>query len=137
MSEWLVDTNVLLDVIGADSIFGERSLHTLTRLSEKGLLIINPIIYAEVGAMMDNIEELDDVLPPSIFHRDPLPWEACFLAGQTFQEYRRCGGTKSRMLADFLIGAHAVVANLGLVSRDRGYQQYFNNLTIIDPNEPG
>ena len=60
MSEYLIDTNVLLDVIGADEQFGERSRVLLEQLSEQGMLIINPVIYAEIGAMCDSLEELDE-----------------------------------------------------------------------------
>ena len=126
MDEWLIDTNVLIDVIGADPVYGERSLNTLTRLSETGVLIINPVIYAEIGAVVDSIEEVDELLSPVLFRREDLSWEACFLAGQSFRRYRKNQGQRKRMLADFLIGSHAAVAGFGLVSRDQGYTHYFN-----------
>jgi predicted nucleic acid-binding protein len=66
MNEWLVDTNVLLDVIGGDPLYGERSLETLTRLGQQGVLIVNPIIYAEVGALLSSLEELDELLPRTL-----------------------------------------------------------------------
>ncbi len=134
MDEWLIDTNILIDIIGADPIYGERSLNTLTQLSATGVLIINPIIYAEIGAVIDSIEEIDKLLSPDLFRREELPWDACFLAGQSFRRYRKNQGQRKRMLADFLIGAHAAVANFGLVSRDQGYAQYFN-VNIIDPSQ--
>lgn len=134
MDEWLIDTNVLIDVIGADPIYGERSLNALTHLSKTGVLIINPVIYAEIGALLDSIEEVDELLAPALFRREDLPWEACFLAGQSFRRYRNNQGRRKRMLADFLIGAHAAVAGFGLVSRDRGYNHYFN-LKLIDPSQ--
>jgi predicted nucleic acid-binding protein len=132
VNAWLVDTNVLLDVIGADPRHGDQSKAVLADCSERGVLVINPVVYAEVGAFMDSIEELDAMLPPSLFRRDTLPWEAAFLAGQAFRRYRRRRGPKPRMLADFLIGAHAAVAGLGLISRDRIYLRYFA-LDLLDP----
>jgi predicted nucleic acid-binding protein len=134
MDEWLIDTNVLIDVIGADPIFGERSLNTLTQLSKTGVLIINPVIYAEISALLDSIEEVDELLSPALFRREDIPWEACFLAGQSFRRYRNNKGRGKRMLADFLIGAHAAVAGFGLVSRDQSYHHYFN-LNLIDPSQ--
>lgn len=132
MNEYLVDTNVLLDVIGADPVFGLRSRALLERLAENGVLVINPIIYAEVGAFAGSLEELDALLPESLFRRDALPWEAGFLAGQAFRRYRRNGGRKGRVLADFLIGAHAASAAHTLVSRDRGHVRHFK-LSLLGP----
>jgi predicted nucleic acid-binding protein len=114
--------------------YGERSLNTLIQLSETGVLIINPIIYAEIGAVVDSIEEVDELLSPFLFRREDLPWAACFLAGQSFRRYRKNQGQRKRMLADFLIGAHAAVAGFGLVSRDQGYTHYFN-IKLIDPSQ--
>lgn len=132
MHEWLVDTSVLLDVLGADAAYGERSLATLDRLRQDGVLVINPIIYAEVSAGFDTREAIEEALPQTLFRRDPVPWDACFLAGRAFMRYRAQQGKRKRMLADFVIGAHAATAGFGLVSRDRGYARYFN-LTLIDP----
>jgi len=130
---WLVDTNVLLDVVGADPLHGEQSRSALARCAERGTLVINPLIYSEVGAFIETMEELDELLPETLFRRDPIPWEAAYLAGKAFRRYRMRRGKKNRMLADFLIGAHAAVAGLGLISRDRGYLSYFK-LKLIDPS---
>ena len=88
MDTYLVDTNVLLDVIGADAQFGPGSRDCLARCAGAGVLVINPVIYAEVGATIDTIEELDELLPKTLFRRDPLPWEAAYLAGRAFRYYR-------------------------------------------------
>ncbi|GAB4256040.1 MAG: type II toxin-antitoxin system VapC family toxin [Thermoleophilia bacterium] len=132
MKEWLVDTNVILDVIGADPEFGERSRCVLEETAQTGALVINPVIFAEVGAFVDSIEELHELLPESLFRRDAIPWEAAFLAGRAFHAYRCAGGDRRRVLADFMIGAHAAVAGFGLISRDRGYRQYFR-IEMLDP----
>ena len=62
-------------------------------------------------------------------------WETSFLAGQAFGPYRRAGGSGPRMLADFLIGAHAAVAGFPLITRTHGYKQYFA-VEVVDPNLP-
>ena len=125
MKQWLVDTNVLLDVIGADKKFGQASKQALSECSKGGVLIINPVVFAEVGAYLDSLEEIDSFLPDSLFRRDALPWEAAFLAGKAFARYKKSGGTKKRMLADFLIGAHAAVMGFGIISRDSGIGKHF------------
>ena len=87
MKEWLVDTNVILDVIGADPEFGHRSRLALEQTAEEGALVINPVVFAEVGALVDSIEELDELVPESLFRRDAIPWEAAFLAGRALNAY--------------------------------------------------
>ena len=136
MKEWLVDTNVLLDVIGADPTFGEQSKRVLCDCADTGVLVINPIVYAEVGAWADTLEELDELLPESIFRRDPIPWESAFLAGRAFARYKLSGGAKQRVLPDFLIGAHAAVAGFGLITRDRDIGKHFH-IEILDPSYYG
>lgn len=132
MKQWLVDTNVLLDVIGADERFGERSREALSRCAETGVLVINPVVYAEVSVLIETIEEVDELLPPDLFRRDPMPWAAAFVAGKAYQRYRQRGGARTRMLADFLVGAHAAVAGFGLISRDERYRRYFE-VELLNP----
>lgn len=132
MRTWLVDTNVLLDVIGADQAFGDPSRQALADCAEAGMLVINPIVYAELAVWMTTREEVDALLPGDLFAREGLPWDAAYLAAQAFARYRRRGGRKPRMLADFLIGAHAAVAGHCLVTRDEGYRKYFK-VEVLNP----
>ncbi len=136
MSSVLVDSNVILDVVTEDPQWSEWSSSMLARCAETGILVINPIIYAEVSVGFQRIEDLDDVLPADSFRRDPLPWEAAFLAGKCFLSYRRRGGLRRSPLPDFYIGAHAAVAGLSLLTRDpRRYRTYFSNLHLLSPLE--
>lgn len=136
MRQWLVDTNVLIDVIGADAEFGERSRDALARCAETGVLVINPVVYAEVSALVSSREEVDELLPLTLFRRDPIPWDAAFLAGRAYRRYRDRGGSRARILADFLIGAHAAVAGLGLISRDAGHVTAFE-VEWLNPADGG
>jgi predicted nucleic acid-binding protein len=80
------------------------------------------------------IEELDDALPEATIQRLPLPWEAAFLAGRCFLEYRRRRGARRSPLPDFYIGAHAAVSGMTLLTRDAGrYRTYFPKLDLIAP----
>jgi len=107
----------------------------LAHCANSGVLVINPIIYAEVSVGFDRIEELDEVLPSDSFRRDPLPWDAAFLAGKCFLEYRRRGGSRRSPLPDFYIGAHAALSRLPLLTRDaRRYRTYFPHLPLFAPN---
>ncbi|HEY4597299.1 MAG TPA: type II toxin-antitoxin system VapC family toxin [Thermoanaerobaculia bacterium] len=137
MSHVLVDSNVILDVMTVDPLWSDWSGAMLSRCADSGMLVINPIIYAEVSVGFKRIEELDEVLPTDSFRRDPLPWEAGFLAGKCFLEYRRRGGSRRSPLPDFYIGAHAAVTGMALLTRDaRRYRTYFPHLNLLAPPEP-
>jgi hypothetical protein len=132
--EILVDSNVLLDVATEDPQWVEWSAGQLETLGEDHIFVINPIIYGEVSVGFDRIEDLDEALPPELFRRESLPWEAAFLAGKCFLRYRRARGKKHSPLPDFYIGAHASVLGIPLLTRDIGrYRSYFPKLTLIAP----
>lgn len=134
MSATLVDSNVLLDVLTEDPRWLEWSAEALELAAEHSPLVIDPIIYAEVSVRFERIEDLEEALPPGLFRRDPLPWEAAFLAGKCFVRYRRLGGAKRSPLPDFYVGAHAAVAGMTLLTRDGGrYRTYFPSLEIVAP----
>lgn len=130
----LVDSNVILDVATEDDAWQDWSASMLARASEAGRLVINPVVYAEVSLGFASIEELDDAVPPDYFTREPLPWEAAFLAARAFLNYRRRGGARTAPLPDFYIGAHAALGGYTLLTRDaRRYRTYFPGLRIIAP----
>lgn len=130
----LVDSNVLLDVLTEDPTWLDWSSTALARAAETDVLIINPIIYSEVSVRFERIEELDAALPPSLFRRDGLPWEAGFLAGKCFRTYRREGGARTSPLPDFYVGAHAAIRGHALLTRARArYRTYFPTIELITP----
>jgi hypothetical protein len=130
----LVDSNVILDLLTSDPNWGDWSAGALEMHADESVLVINPIIYAEVSVKLDRVEELDDALPPAKFRRDALPWDAAFLAGKCFLEYRRRGGERRSPLPDFYIGAHAAVRGMKLLTRDAArYRGYFPRLHVIAP----
>jgi predicted nucleic acid-binding protein len=134
MADILVDSNVILDVVTEDPKWCAWSAAQLESLAERHTLVINPIIYSEVSIGFNRIEDLDEALPPAFFRRDPLPWEAGFLAGKCFIKYRRSGGRRRSPLPDFYIGAHAAVRDMALLTRDASrYGAYFPTLTLIAP----
>jgi predicted nucleic acid-binding protein len=134
MAATLVDSNVLLDVLTEDEQWLDWSADRLADAARTGMLVINPIIYAEVAVGFARIEDLDDALPPTYYRRHPLPFEAGYLAGQCFVSYRRRGGDRGSPLPDFYIGAHAALAGFTLLTRDaRRYRTYFPKLRIVAP----
>ena len=134
MADIMVDSNVILDVVTEDPKWYDWSAGQLEKLAESHTLVINPIIYSEVSIGFDRIEDLDQALPPDFFRRDPLPWEAGFLAGKCFVKYRRSGGKRHSPLPDFYIGAHAAIQGIALLTRDTNrYKTWFPKLTLISP----
>jgi predicted nucleic acid-binding protein len=131
----LVDSNVILDIITQDKKWFRWSSEALAHYAEDHILNINPIIFAETSIAFTRIEDIEVTLPPRYFRRLPLPWEAAFLAGKCYQNYRRKGGEKRSTLPDFYIGAHAALKGMTLMTRDKSrYRTYFPKLNIIAPN---
>jgi predicted nucleic acid-binding protein len=130
----LIDSNILLDLITDDPEWADWSETTLAALANEAVLVINPIIYAEVSVDFDRIEDVDEALPPDVFAREPLPYEAGFLAGKCHRDYRRRGGPRASVLPDFYIGAHAAIRGYRLLTRDSThYRSYFPTIQLIAP----
>ena len=135
MTAILVDSNVLLDVMTEDPRWLAWSAAAIELAADSFRLVINPVIYAEVSIRYSHIEDLERALSRAMFDREPIPYEAPFLAGKSFLAYRRHGGTKRSPLPDFFIGAHAAVAGYQLLTRDAArYRTYFPKLPLIAPD---
>lgn len=130
----MVDTCVFLDIFTQDAKWYAWSSEALAEAANRGTIVINPVIYAEISIRFKRIEELEALLSSDVFDHQPIPREAAFLAGKSFLKYRHRGGPKSTPLPDFLIGAHAAVAGLELITRDtRRFREYFPALRLICP----
>ena len=130
----LVDTNVLVDVLTNDPTWAEWSISQLRAQSQIYRLVINPVIYAELSLTFITVESLDDTLAILQIPVVEIPKPALFLAGKAFVQYRRQGGTKSNVLADFFIGAHAAVSGYPVLTRDvRRYGSYFPTVKLVAP----
>ncbi|MEX2647519.1 MAG: type II toxin-antitoxin system VapC family toxin [Alphaproteobacteria bacterium] len=130
----LVDSNVILDVATADPSWAAWSTSALASAAETAILVINPLIYAEVSIGYRRIEDLETAIPASLYRREPLPYEAAFLAGKAFLAYRRRRGPSTTPLPDFYIGAHAAHARYRLLTRDAARcRTYFPTVELIAP----
>jgi predicted nucleic acid-binding protein len=134
MATVLIDSNVLLDLITEDQQWFAWSSAMLADTAEHSRLVINPIVYAEISIRYSRIEDLNAAIPTTLVDREPVPYEAAFLAGKAFSIYRKRGGKKRSTLPDFFIGAHASVAGYSLLTRDATrYRTYFPRLALIAP----
>jgi predicted nucleic acid-binding protein len=129
-----VDSNVLLDLITRDTQWLEWSSEQLAAALDRGPVVINQVIYGEVSLGFSTIEALDATLSEERFVRSILPWSAAFLAARAYRTYRQRGGRRTSTLPDFLIGAHAAVLGLRLLTRDTArYRTYFPTIELIAP----
>ena len=130
----LVDSNVLIDLLVDDPEWFDWSLAHLELAALKGPLLINDIVYAEASTRYSAIEEFEAALVIANLTVIPTPRMALFLAGKAFTKYRRAGGTRTGVLPDFYIGAHAAVEDLPLLTRDASrYRHYFPTVFLITP----
>ena len=130
----IVDTNVLLDVVSGNPTWLPWSAAQMLTLSRVHELVINPIIYAELSVSFQSVAEVDESLERMNLTLKDLPTEVAFFAGRAFLQYRRSGGTRTNVLPDFFIGAHAQVLGASLLTRDtRRYSTYFPTVPLITP----
>ncbi len=135
MKQVLVDSNVILDVLKPDSKWKAWSEEALVKLADTSILVINPIVYAEVSVGYRTKEELAQAIPRDEYEYRNLPWDAAFLAGKSYVTYRKRRRTKQSPLPDFFIGAHAAVEKVALLTRDpRRYRNYFPTVELICPD---
>ena len=131
----LVDTNVLVDIVSDDPLWAEWSQRHLTIAATQDEVAINDIVYAELSVRYATIEELDAMIREARLVSASILRPALFLAGNAFDRYRSAGGKRTGVLPDFFMGAHAVVSDCALITRDAArYRTYFPGMMLIAPN---
>lgn len=129
-----VDSSVLLDVLGADPVFGERSREALRKAYDSGALVACDIVWAEVRAHFSTDPAFDDAVGVLGVRFDPISSEAATLAGRLWRESRLVRrSSRDRVVADYLVGAHAVTQADMLLTRDRGFYRRGFRVRIVDP----
>ena len=130
-----VDSNVLIDVFGADALFGRASAGALRQCINEGSVVACSVVWSEVRAAFASDAAFRNALQTLGVGFSALNEQAATLAGTNWKKYRSTGGKRDRVMADFLIGAHAVAQCDRLLTRDRGYyKKYFSGLKIVDPS---
>jgi predicted nucleic acid-binding protein len=131
--ETFVDSSVLLDLFTEDQRWLSWSQEQLMQAAQRGAIVLNAIVLAEIAPRFPRIETLHSTLP-SMAIIEEIPPTAAFLAGHAHTAYRRAGETREAVLPDFLIGAHAAVTGRPLLTRDpRRVAAYIPGATLIAP----
>lgn len=140
-----VDTNIFIALWSAPSPVTDAVLISLERASDRGALVIAPAVYAElIAAPGRDLHDIDTFLARTDitvdWQLDEAVWRMAGLACRGYAERRRTQrgdrGPK-RLLADFIIGAHAVALTSALLTfNKRIYRAAFPTLTILEPNVP-
>ncbi len=126
------DTNVLIDFFRDDPIHGHQATEWLGIARARGSVIICPVVYGELVPNFISKAELDAALANLEVRLSPIDDAIAYEAGLHWQQYRQAGGTRARLLPDFLIGAHAIVSADSFLTRDEGfYRSYFPELQGI------
>lgn len=129
-----VDTNVLLDVFGADPDFGQRSAEALRTCLREGRLVACEVVWAETASFFPSHAAAQEAMERLAVGFSPLDVKAALMASGAWRKHRAEGGRRERVAADFLIGAHAQAHADRLLTRDRGfYRSCFSGLKVLDP----
>ncbi len=129
-----VDTSVLIDIFGADPRFGAASAERLRRCLNEGAIVACDVVWGETRAAFPGDAAFEHALGARGIGFSALEEPAAKLAGALWKKYRAAGGKRDRVMADFLIGAHAAMQCDRLLTRDRSYyKKYFTSLKVIDP----
>jgi predicted nucleic acid-binding protein len=130
----LIDTNVILDILTNDAVWLGWSVQHLQGCRQTGTLHINEISYAELAVQHATEADLQRSLTALGIELDRAPTSALFLAAKAFRRYRSAGGSRTSVPADFLIGAHAQVSGMPILTRDaRRFRAYFPGVKLITP----
>ena len=124
-----VDSNILFDVFSRDSSYKAQSMQQLQDALDRGMVLVCDVAYAELAPSFGSQAELEEVLQGLNLNISPIDTNIAYEAGRRWGCYRRAGGPRTRILADFLIGTHALFTADAFLTRDRGfYSSYFPEL---------
>lgn len=131
-----IDTNVLIDIFGADSKFGQSSAQVLRRCLQEGTVCACEITWIETATVFPNQKAFLNAMSTLGIEYSAINQDTALSASEIWRRYRQKGGKRNRVVADFLIGSHALLQADRLLTRDRGfYRSSFSSLLVLDPTQ--
>jgi predicted nucleic acid-binding protein len=129
-----VDSSVLVDMLAGDPHFGGTSTASLGEALASGDVVVCDAVVAEIHTLLAGAEATMEGLSSLGIRYLPTSEQAAVRAGHMQRRFRDRGGHRERVIADFLIGAHALLQCGALVTRDAGFfRDYFKGLKVIEP----
>lgn len=127
-----VDTSVLVDIFIDDKQFGEKSASLMLKCLHEGSVVACGVVFAEIMPLFPSVNECLLALEALNVESVELSMPSFISGAEAWKQFKRSGGARERMVADFLIGGHAISECDRLLTRDRGfYRKYFKKLTVI------
>jgi predicted nucleic acid-binding protein len=128
------DSSVLVDLLSGHDTASDAAMDTLRQALHIGPVVLCEVALAEVCTSVRGGAQVLEVLEEIGVGYSAMEPKAALRAGEMQRRYRQRGGNRSRTVADFLIGAHAMMQCDALITRDAGfYRDYFKGLKVIVP----
>jgi hypothetical protein len=128
-----VDSSVLWAIAKGEED-GSAWLEKLAECRAEGRLIVCDIVWAETRPAFTNATAHTGFFAQLGVHFDPSDEAVANLAGEIQDRYRKAGGKRLRLTADFLIGAHAAIRATRLATKDDGFfRAQFRKLSVVRP----
>lgn len=128
-----IDSSVLLDIVGAETDFRESSAFAVAQAGREGRIVVCDIVVAEIAGQFSK-DGVEQFLESAAIEFDPIQFETAKSAGELWRAYRKSGGPCSKLIADFLVAAHARLQADRLLTRNQEfYRRHFRDLAILTP----
>jgi predicted nucleic acid-binding protein len=129
-----VDSSVLIDIFGADEKFGLQSAEMMRLCLSEGAVIACEVVWTETAVVFDREHDFVEAMGKLGVSFSTIEQKTATSSARAWRKYLARGGRRARVVADFVIGAHALEQANRLLTRDRGfYRDYFGKLKLLDP----